>query len=522
MAVYWLLNKLCIASHYYFALGSFSSDPSSEGGGSEHLFSVFEIYFVGVPFLVLSCVLAGLLWKQRRRVKQLKRSRFEIKQEENRVFDFLHGLGEAFSGSLRSHELHRLIVEGAMRILEASGGALYLLDQEEKTLIPAFLSEHASSFVIIPEFIRKPAPALRSLYGVVRNPSTSIKSFLKLHGISRHEGILGDAWGWSEPRFVSNKDLPSELVEQGLDTVLLGPLIYRNRTVGVLALGNSPLNSFSSGGVEVFRIIAEQSAFALYNRAIYKEAGEKRLLDRDLEIAREIQKLLLPSDSPKMPGYEVCGVNIPARALSGDYFDYLTIDENHVGIAIADVSGKGVPASLIMAMCRSALRSQAAGHFSPSQVLHRVNRQLYPDMKEDMFISMAYVTIDQRTNEAQLARAGHDAPLFYRAAQGTIERLKPKGMAVGIDSGEVFDRFCNDFAFHFEQGDCLLLYTDGVTEALNVDGFEFGVERLMQCLKESATQSSSNILKYLTNALRIFVAHQPQHDDITLIAIRKL
>ena len=232
--------------------------------------SLFEIYFVGAPFLVLSCILAVLLWKQRRRVKQLKRSRHEIKCEENRIFDFLHGLGEAFSGNLRSYELHRLIVEGAVRILEASGGALYLVNHEEEILVPEFLSEDAPPFVMIPEFIRQPALALRSLYGVARNPQKSLKSFLKLHNVVRHQGILGEAWGWSVPRYLSHKELPAALVAQGLDTALLGPLVYRNRTIGVLALGNAPSNSFSSGGLDIFRTIAEQSSFIMrLNRLLF-------------------------------------------------------------------------------------------------------------------------------------------------------------------------------------------------------------------------------------------------------------
>jgi sigma-B regulation protein RsbU (phosphoserine phosphatase) len=143
-------------------------------------------------------------------------------------------------------------------------------------------------------------------------------------------------------------------------------------------------------------------------------------------------------------------------------------------------------------------------------------------MKEDMFISMAYVTLNFQTNQALLARAGHDAPLLYRARDCSIERLNPKGMAVGIDSGKVFDKFCNDFPFHFEQGDCLLLYTDGVTEAMDRHGTEFGIERLMQYLKESALESSENLLKRLTENIQAFIHHQLQHDDITLITIRKL
>ena len=129
-----------------------------------------------------------------------------------------------------------------------------------------------------------------------------------------------------------------------------------------------------------------------------------------------------------MPGFEISGINIPARQVSGDYFDYIKVDEERLGVAIADVSGKGVPASLIMAICRSVLRSQAPDNPSPADVLQKVNRQLYPDIKEDMFISMAYVILDHARDTVTLSRAGHDAPLLYRDATETVTPLKPPGM----------------------------------------------------------------------------------------------
>ncbi len=470
-------------------------------------------------FLVVAFLLGVFLWLQRRRVKELKQTRRELQLEENRIFTFLHNLGEASSQKVRSQELYRLIVEGCVSILKASGGALYFVDREEKMLVPCFLTEQGPPFVLIPELAQQ--PALPTYYHHEESTS-SVYSFLRLHTILRGEALLGEAWDWPGPRFLTRENLPSELVHQNLEEALISPLRYGNKTVGVLALGNIPKKSFSKGGLELFRTIIEQVSFALYHQTVYHEAGEKKIMDRDINIARDIQQFLLPAESPIIPGYEISGINIPACALSGDYFDYLHIDEKHLGIAIADVSGKGVPASLIMTMARSVLRAQAPGHFSPGEVVKLVNRQLYPDMKEDMFISMAYVTLDHSNNTAKLARAGHDAPLFYHAKDAIVEKLNPKGMAVGIDSGEVFDRFSSDFSFCFEKGDCLLLYTDGVTEALNADGREFGIERLINYLKKNATQNATELLKKLTIELQDFVAHQPQYDDITLIAVRKL
>ncbi len=479
---------------------------------------ILESVIIGI-LTVAMAVLGVVVFGSRRRVGQLKRTSAEIHQEEKRVFDFLHGLGAAFSEGVPSGELHRLIVEGACHILRADGGALYLADRSGENLIPAFLSKGC------PPLVKLPPNLAAEAAGEV---TAAVESYLRLHAVPKDVGLIGEAAGWKGPRILDREEgeetpLSPELVAQGLESVIIGPLHYRQQLLGVLALtrgrGSAP---FSTAKTEVFQAILEQSAFALFNQAIYLAAGEKHAMDHDLQIAREIQKILLPSDAPDLPGFEVSGLNLPARTLSGDYFDYLAVDENHLGIAIADVSGKGVPASLIMAMCRSALRSQAPGQLSPAAVLRSVNRQLYPDMKEDMFISMAYVVLNRHTGEALLARAGHDAPLLHVAGEGRVERLNPKGMAVGIDSGGVFDRFCSDFPFRFGTGDLLLLYTDGLTEALDTDGNEFGVDRLTRELREASSQGAGETLHRLARSVRAFSGGQPQHDDITLIALRKL
>src|SRR3989475_2671945 len=176
-------------------------------------------------------------------------------------------------------------------------------------------------------------------------------------------------------------------------------LRYGNQDLGVLALDNGPREpAFSQGRFVVFNSIADHSDFALYNAIIYSMANEKKRLDHDLEIARDIQRILLPAEAPAINGFQISGINVPARQVSGDYFDYIHVDDERLGVAIADVSGKGVPASLIMAICRSVLRAEAARNPSPADVLRKVNRQLYPDIKEGMFISMAYLILDHQRN----------------------------------------------------------------------------------------------------------------------------
>lgn len=466
---------------------------------------IYFALFLGT-FVALLVVLNAFTKK----VSELERQRAEIEVEEDRVFDFLHGLGEAFSEGVRSSQLHRLIVESAVRILDAHGGALYLADKNGVTLSPAFISKGCPPMVEVARHILEQSVVT----------SVALESYLRLHPVRKGEGIIGKCWETGDARILGSSDVDAQA--GGMTSALVAPLVYRRKILGVLGLANGQMSTpFDEADLKVFKAITEQGAFALYNEVVYLEASEKKRMDHDLEIAREIQGILLPSSSPVVPGYELSGVNIPARQVSGDYFDYIRMDPTRLGVVIADVSGKGVPASLIMAMCRSVLRSEAINKTSASEVLRRVNQQLYPDIKEDMFISMAYLILDADGRQVTLARAGHDAPILYRAATKEVEKLTPKGMALGIDSGDVFNRVCADFSFTLEKGDCILLYTDGATEALDQEGLEYGLPRLVQGLQASAPHGAASVVRFVADDVKNFVGVHPQHDDITLIAIAK-
>ena len=470
-------------------------------------------------WLLIACLAAWIytLVRQRRSIRRLEHSQEEIQVEETLVFDFLHGLGEAFSETIRPADLHRLIVEGATRVLDAQGGALYLTDRTGTKLVPTFVSKGCPPLVDVPPHI------LQQTAGT----PVAIENFLRVHNIGNGEGVLGRVWQAATPLCLNEFSEAPELAtlrdsSLGATSVMVAPLLYAKQNMGVLALANSRMGSpFSQNDFVVFKSISEQSAFALYNAIIYSEANEKKRLDHDLAIARDIQRILLPAEAPIVNGFEISGMNVPARQVSGDYFDYIKVDDERLGVAIADVSGKGIPASLIMAICRSVLRSQAIGNPSPADVLQKVNRQLYPDIKEDMFISMAYLVLDHVRGGVTLARAGHDAPLLYQQKSQNVTPLKTPGMVVGIDSGDVFDRLTTDVAVSLERNDCILLYTDGITEALDNEGNEFGLERTIGSVQSSAKEGAQAIVTRLIDDLRNFVGSTPQNDDITMIAIRK-
>jgi sigma-B regulation protein RsbU (phosphoserine phosphatase) len=174
-----------------------------------------------------------------------------------------------------------------------------------------------------------------------------------------------------------------------------------------------------------------------------------------------------------------------------------------------------------MAMCRSALRSVAPGKTSPSEVLAAVNRQLFPDIREDMFISMAYVIIDENSGRLIMARAGHDPALLFHDDSEKVDMLRSPGLALGVDGGAVFERVTKDLEVEMKSGDCVLLYTDGVREAVDSQDEEFGMDRMSEVFRMAAPLGAEAVLTRMQEELRQFTGEGPQMDDITLVAIEK-
>ena len=460
-------------------------------------------------------VACGLIWRQRSIIRELKTARERVVTEEARVFDFLHGLGEALNGTARRADLHELIVRGVLRILGAQSGGLYLVGESGKELHPSFVSRGCPPLVNFPLASAKDLPA----------DLDAMQRHLRLKNVRKGEGVLAEVWESGKVQILCCGDERLDVARQTASeagNVAVAPLLYGGRCFGVLIVARADAaEQFSSADGQVLSTLAEQSAFTLRSAEVFSEAAEKRRIDHDLQVAYEIQRILLPSKAPKFQGYDLAGINVPARHVSGDYYDFLNVDSDHCGVVIGDVSGKGVPASLIMATCRSVIRSVASGELSPASVLKKVNAMVFPDMKEDMFISMAYVLLHCDDTRVILSRAGHDAPFLYRAGDKSCSRVNPPGMAVGIDGGAVFNRVTNDFALEMSSGDCLILYTDGVTEALDSSGEEFGVENVTRVIVESAQMGADVVVERLTAELKKFVGEAPQHDDITLIVICK-
>ena len=474
-------------------------------------------FVIALGFAGISLFLGLFVWHQHKQLQRIHRERESIVGEERRMFDFLHGLGETLTHDDPKEKMYRLIVEGISTVADARGGAIYMHDPEKGILQPVIYSSSCPPAIALPERIVERART---------NPQT-LKSFLRLHSIKDDEGILGNVF--QSQQSICLADLrDSEYFQvtpnpyQQHVTAMIAPLSSGMNNYGVLMISDDRREkAFSDNDYEVFRSLAEQSSYAITSARIHQEAVEKRQIENELRNASEIQRVLLPKNDPELDDYRFAAINLPARVLSGDYFDYVSIDADRYGVTLGDVSGKGLPASLVAAITRSVLRANASIDVSPAKVLAKVNRMIFPDIREDMFITKLYAILDRRSDEIVLARAGHNPPLYFDHTTATVKEISPRGMAIGVDSGDVFDRIITDERITMKQGDCLLLYTDGVSEAVDVNGREFDVPRLIEEFTASASGGARKIVEHLEATLKAFTKGLPQADDITLIAIEK-
>ncbi|MCX6938008.1 MAG: PAS domain S-box protein [Verrucomicrobia bacterium] len=250
------------------------------------------------------------------------------------------------------------------------------------------------------------------------------------------------------------------------------------------------------------------------------EANQRVAQERELALARDVQQHLLPSRFPSLGRVEVEVLSQPSQQLGGDYYDVLSVDDRHHGFVIADVSGKGAPAALMMAACRASLRLCAPGEVSPAAVLRRVNRALQPDMPPGMYITLFYGILNLDTLELRFCRAGHEAGLLLRAAGGAPVLLGEGGMALGMVPDELFDATLEEGRVTLDPGDLLALYTDGINEACNVSGEEFGRDRVVETLGRHKDEPLAEILRRFDRYLRQFCTLAPRHDDRALLLVR--
>lgn len=323
-------------------------------------------------------------------------------------------------------------------------------------------------------------------------------------------------------RVTNNSSLPfiKYLSENGFE--LLIPTVIKNEIDNIICLGKK-LNKtpYTEADIEFLESIVNLSLISIQNSLLFQEYLNKQKIENELKIAREIQLALLPSKIPEIKNYDIAGMNLPALQVGGDYYDIIKLTETKLAIVIADVSGKGTPASLLMANIQSAVHSYLKlydeASFDLAKVTEKINELIYENTSPEKFITFFWGILDSENNTFEYINAGHNPPLLLK--QDEILNLSEGGFIIGIlDSGINYEVG----KIKLDKDDLIVFYTDGVTEANNKNEDEFGEERLTNVLKKNKDKSSEDILNQIKASIVEFTRDTSQYDDITLIVLKKV
>lgn len=307
---------------------------------------------------------------------------------------------------------------------------------------------------------------------------------------------------------------PAQAEKEGLVSGLVTGMVYHGKSVGVLRVYTGEKHTFSAFEASLLRTVAAVAAAAIENRRLTDEAIRSELVTRQIKVAGEVQRRMVPEAPPRHAHLEFGAVYEPSYDLGGDFYDYLELPDGLLGVAIADVVGKGVPASLVMASVRSALRVYADGLGPLDQILTRVNRQLCRDTLPHEFATLFYGVFSAEGRAMTYCNAGHDPPLLVR--DGQITRLTTGGMLLGTKCDAVYQLATIDL----QPGDVVLLYTDGAVDAMNFLSERFGRDRLAESLKRYAALSAHAIAPNILWDVRRFIGLADQTDDITMVSVK--
>jgi serine phosphatase RsbU (regulator of sigma subunit) len=320
---------------------------------------------------------------------------------------------------------------------------------------------------------------------------------------------------------VANRD-PAGLYlgeqEEPLVSVMCAPLKTEHRLLGAILLVHAQPDCYTAGDLKLLNAIALQVGPALEIAALTQVALEKARMERELQMAREVQITLLPEKTPVLPCWEFATYWQPAREVAGDYYDFIPETDGQLGMVIADVADKGIGAALFMVFTRSALRASLDPTLTPGQAVQKANRLMCAEADNGLFTTLFYARLDPATGQAACVNAGHNPAILCRPSSGEVRLIRRTGMALGVMEEAVYEQTDLQLA----PGDFLLLYTDGVTEAVDEAFHEFGMERLLQTVNDVRQASPREILTALAQAVEAHTGGAPPMDDVTLVIARRV
>lgn len=439
--------------------------------------------------------------KLKERLETLERWVAELEENLTKLVERSYKLGmiievmPLLNSTLDMDELLVAIMESAQIVMQAEAGSLMMVDEESGDLI------------------------VKVATGPIKDQITGMR-------IPKGEGIAG--WVAEHGRSLLVADVERDKrFYPGIDqctgfrtkSILCTPIKLRDKVIGVVEVINrNDGSNYSEDDITLLETLAHQAAIVIERAQLHQAALEKQRLEHELLFARQIQKRFLPEEPPRIPGVEIAAKSEPSTQVGGDYYDFIPLPDGRIGIAIGDVSGKDIPAALLMATARMALRTQAEeGVHSPSEILFKVNNTLYRDTSPERFLTLFYGVLDVQNLTLNYVNGAHNPPILYNTRSEEMRLLEVGGTLVGMFENAQYE----EDMVQLKRGDVLVMYTDGITESMNASGEMFGEERLKELIvRYGGRLSAMQLLQRIYDEVRLFSEGMPQHDDLTLIVMK--
>ena len=412
---------------------------------------------------------------------------YEREIRERSENETLYRVASRVARSLTVNDVLEDVLDAVAEIVPYHAAAIYLLNRDETSTIRQV-----------------------AMRGYDPESESSVK-------IKLGTGIVGWVCQTGRGVIIPDVEKDSRYIEAKVTTrsEMAAPLLSGRRVVGAFNLESDKRNAFQDRDLRLLETFASHAALSVERAQLHDELKEKQRLEREISIARDIQQSFQPRKSPDLPGFDLAGINHASEHVGGDYYDFVSITEGHLGLVIADVSGKGIPAALIMASFRASLIAEIRNNYAIRTVLSKVNRLLVQSLEPGRFVTAFYGVLDLAQRRLTWSNAGHNHPILLRAG-GKSEELRSTGTILGSFSDMTFKERTTEL----HSGDLLLLYTDGLVEALSPEGEEFGVSRVEGHLRSFRDRPAAEICRGLLAALREFVGAKDVDDDVTLVVLK--
>jgi sigma-B regulation protein RsbU (phosphoserine phosphatase) len=345
-----------------------------------------------------------------------------------------------------------------------------------------------------------------------------IEELTNLH-LKLGEGLIGQVALTSEPIISSDVRKNPNYINARSQTrsEMVAPIISNTEVIGVFDLESDEFNAYSEDDLQVLMLLASQVAIIIEKVMLHEHLIEKKRLEGQLEVARQVQLELLPAKDPQLEGYDISAYNFPTEEVSGDYYDWVRIYDDQIGLVIADVSGKGVPAALLMAFLRASLRAATHIGYSPHISMAKVNFLLWESIERNQFVTAFYGILDVTNKTLTYTNAGHNPPILLKQ-NGDVSFMNRGSVPLGMFR----DTRYHDYYLTTEPGDLLVLYTDGVTEAQNEKEEEYGRDRLAQAVRSNHQLGARELIAALHTEVLEWTGGRGATDDVTFFVIKAL